>query len=113
MPHQWFIWRGALDHGKADFANTIAQTALKLWKSEVDDSYCCYEHFIIDTERGAGWHQFSGLSSPVINWYCAYYKPGQVTTGFDTLLLEKNWSSNQTCWIKLNRSNPDNEAQCW
>ncbi|WP_261837139.1 MGH1-like glycoside hydrolase domain-containing protein [Vibrio ishigakensis] len=110
MPHQWFIWRGALDHGKADFANTIAQTALKLWKSEVDDSYCCYEHFIIDTERGAGWHQFSGLSSPVINWYCAYYKPGQVTTGFDTLLLEKNWSSNQTCWIKLNRSNPDNEG---
>ncbi|MGR5437026.1 MGH1-like glycoside hydrolase domain-containing protein [Vibrio owensii] len=109
MPHQWFIWRGALDHGKFDFASHIAETALRLWKREVDDSYCCYEHFIIDTERGAGWHQFSGLSSPVINWFSAYYKPGKVTTGFDTLLLDEIWTNcAQSCWLKLTRVNNAN-----
>ncbi|HCM1552944.1 TPA: hypothetical protein N2951_001173 [Vibrio parahaemolyticus] len=111
MPHQWFIWRGALDHGKSDFANQIAQTALRLWQREVDESYCCYEHFIIDTERGAGWHQFSGLSSPVINWFSAYYKPGQITTGFDTLVLDENWTHcNQSYWAKLNRTNTENSG---
>ena len=73
-----------LDLGQADFAFKIAQTALDLWKAEVDDSYDCFEHFLIKSGRGAGWHQFSVLSSPVLAWFAAYYRPGRLTTGFDT-----------------------------
>jgi len=84
MPHQWFLWKTMLDLGQADFAYQIAQTALDLWKAEVDDSYDCFEHFLIESGRGAGWHQFSALSSPVLAWFSAYYRPGWLTAGFDT-----------------------------
>jgi hypothetical protein len=84
MPHQWFLWKTMLDLGQADFAFQIAQTALDLWKAEVDESYHCFEHFPIASGRGAGWHQFSALSSPVLAWFAAYYRPGRLTTGFDT-----------------------------
>ncbi len=83
MPHQWFLWKAMLDIGEADFAFQIAQTALDVWKAEVDESYRCFEHFRIDSGRGAGWHQFGALSAPVLAWYAAYYRPGRLTTGFD------------------------------
>ena len=50
----------------------------------MDESYDCFEHFLIESGRGAGWHQFSALSSPVLAWFAAYYRPGRLTTGFDT-----------------------------
>ena len=84
MPHQWFLWKTMLDLGQADFAFKIAQTALDLWREEVDYSYHCFEHFLIESGRGAGWHQFSALSSPVLAWFTAYYQPGRLTVGFDT-----------------------------
>jgi len=86
-----------LDLGQADFAFKIAQTALDLWKAEVDESYDCFEHFPIESGRGAGWHQFSSLSSPVLAWFAAYYRPGRLTTGFDTWIhrcdVEPDYSS--------------------
>ncbi len=90
MPHQWFFWKTMLDLGEADFANKIAKTALDLWKKEVENTYNCYEHFIINTGRGAGWHQFSGLSTPVLSWFNAYYQQGSLTTGFNIWVEEKN-----------------------
>ena len=83
MPHQWFLWKTMLDFGKHDLAFEIADTALKLWKKEVEASYNCYEHFVVESGRGAGWHQFGGLSSPVLAWFKAYYQPGTLTVGFD------------------------------
>ena len=50
----------------------------------MDASYYCFEHFIVQSGRGAGWHQFGGLSTPVLLWYGAYHRPGRLTTGFDT-----------------------------
>ena len=94
MPHQWFFWKTALDLGEGDFAFQIAQTALNLWKQEVEASYYCFEHFIIQTERGAGWHQFSGLSSPVLSWFNSYYRLGKLTTGMDTWIVQKTLSDN-------------------
>jgi hypothetical protein len=86
MPHQWFYWKTCLDLGRPDFAREIAETGLEVWRREVDASYNCYEHFGVATGRGAGWHHFSGLSTPVLSWYAAYYRPGRLTTGFDVWL---------------------------
>jgi hypothetical protein len=83
MPHQWFYWQTMLDLGRADDAHRIAQTALDMWRGEVESSYNCYEHFPIRSRRGAGWHQFSGLSSPVLSWFNAYFRPGRLTFGLD------------------------------
>ncbi|MBN1873289.1 MAG: hypothetical protein JXA33_03595 [Anaerolineae bacterium] len=84
MPHQWFFWKVLLDLGCADEAHRIARTALDIWKTEVEASYNCFEHFLVQTGRGAGWHHFGGLSTPVLCWYGAYHRPGRLTVGLDT-----------------------------
>ena len=91
MPHQWFFWKSLLDLGEGDFAWDVAKRALDVWRTEVDNTYNCKEHFVIETGRGAGWHQFGALSSPVMKWYSAYFKPGTLTAGFDVWVKEKSF----------------------
>jgi hypothetical protein len=93
MPHQYFFWKTCLDLGRPKFAWRIAKTGLDVWRREVDATYNCYEHFIVETGRGAGWHQFGGLSTPVLCWYGAYFRPGRLTTGFDVWIRSLNGSS--------------------
>jgi len=93
MPHQWFVWKTMLDLGKPQLAMQISKTALELFKRETDNSYYTFEHFLSETGRGAGWHQFSGLSSPLISWYNAGYKIGTVTTGFEIMLEKSTFNS--------------------
>lgn len=92
MPYQWMFFKTALDAGRTDFAFRLADTLLKLWQKECAASYHCFEHFMIKSRRGAGWHQFSGLSSPIVQLYASYYRPGTLTTGFDTFVREAKWS---------------------
>ena len=89
MPHQWILWKALFDYGEAELANEIARKALDLWEKEVSATYNCYEHFMVENGRGAGFHQFSGLSTPVLMWFEAYYKPMTVTSGFRTLVSDK------------------------
>lgn len=84
MSHQWFIWKTMLDLGDTDFAFAIADRALNIWKAETDFSYCTYECFNIATGRGGWFHNFGGLSAPVLVWADAYYKPGTLSAGFET-----------------------------
>ena len=93
MPHQMILWKTMLDLGRADLAKQIADTALENWERECEDSYNCYEHFMLATGRGGGWNNFSGLSSPVINWWDAYNKPGTLSTGFGTLVAKASWAA--------------------
>jgi hypothetical protein len=92
MHHQWFFWKALLDYGHTEKARQLAVTALELWKKEVDASYNCFEHFIVKTGRGAGWHHFGGLSTPVLAWFKAYFVKGSLTLGFDALVNTQNWS---------------------
>ncbi|MBI4926392.1 MAG: hypothetical protein HY835_01410 [Anaerolineae bacterium] len=112
MPHQWFIWKTALDMGRGDFAHQIAHTALDLWKREVETTYFCYEHFLIQSGRGAGWHQFSGLSSPVVSWFGAYHRPGRLTTGMNVWVEQQQFSANNRAFQgRLRLSGDPREAQ--
>ena len=83
FPHQWFIWKAMLDQGQGDFAWQIARTALAAYQNEAEASWVSAEHFEIATGQGTGWHQFSGLSSPIANWFHAYFVPGRLSTGYD------------------------------
>ncbi|MBN2064119.1 MAG: hypothetical protein JW745_04885, partial [Sedimentisphaerales bacterium] len=96
MPHQWFFWKALLDLGEGEFAWEVARRALDLWQKEVDATYNCNEHFIIETGRGAGWHQFGALSSPVLKWYAAYFRPGTLTTGFNAWLIRKDFAQDNS-----------------
>jgi len=96
MPHQWFIFKSMLDIGRGDIAFKIADRALNVWKAETERSYNCCEHFIIASGRGAGWHQFGGLSSPVMYWYKTYYIPGNFTSGYDVWVDALEFSGDNT-----------------
>jgi hypothetical protein len=107
MPHQWFVWKTMLDLGYGDFARQIAETGLALWQREVERTYNCYEHFAIESGRGAGWHQFGGLSTPVLAWYSAYYRPGRLTFGFDIWVKHQSFSADfKNCIVKLRQFAP-------
>jgi len=93
MPHQYLQWKAMLDLGLADRAQQIAFTGLKTWNDEINRTNQCYEHFLVEDGRGAGWHNFSGLSSPVVSWFTAYFKKGTLSTGFDTMVEEQKWNS--------------------
>ena len=94
MPHQWFFWKALLDLGYSQEAHHIARTALDLWQQEVDDSYGCFEHFMVESGRGAGWQHFTGISNPVLCWFGAYHRQGQFTTGFDAWVERREFTNN-------------------
>lgn len=96
IPHQMILWKTMLDLNLPDRAWQIASTALNKWEQECTDSYNCYEHFIIESGRGGGWYNFSGLSSPMINWFCAYFKPGTISTGFNAMVTKAEWNDDKT-----------------
>lgn len=79
-----------LDIGQNEFAYKIAERALNSWKQEVEFSYNTFEMIQIETQCGGWFHQFSGLSSPIVIWNHAYYKKGTITTGYETW-IEKKW----------------------
>lgn len=107
FPHQWFYWKAMFDLGHAGRARQIARTALDVWKQEVETSYYCFEHFIVESGRGAGWHQFSGLSTPVMSWYSAYHRPGRLTTGMDAWVRRQDFTGgNRRLEADLRFTNP-------
>ncbi|WP_248927594.1 MGH1-like glycoside hydrolase domain-containing protein [Paenibacillus hamazuiensis] len=96
MPHQWFFWKALLGLGEIEAARRIARTALDLWQAETEATYNCYEHFIVQSGRGAGWHHFGGLSAPVLGWFAAYHRPGTLTCGFDVWAERAKFSEDCT-----------------
>jgi len=92
MAHQWFFWKTMLDLGRADDAWRIASTALALWERETRETYNAFEHFTVAAGRGAGWHQFGGLSAPVLDWFGAYFRAGRATGGFDVWMRRCEFS---------------------
>ncbi len=92
LPHQWFFWKSMLDLGRADHAFKIASTALEVWRRETGRAHAAFEHFSVSSGRGAGWHHFSGLSCPVLNWFAAYYRPGNFNAGFDAFIESLDFS---------------------
>lgn len=99
MPHQWILWKSLLDKGEIKLAMKIAKTALEVWKKETEASGCTFENFMSANGRGAGYHQFSGLSTPVLMFYEALYVPGTVSTGFFAGVTTKKWNRDKS---KLN-----------
>ncbi len=98
MPHQWFMWKTMLDLGKPELAMRIAKKGLDVFEKETSNSYYTFEHFLSDSGRGAGWHQFSGLSTPVLSWFNACYKRGTVTTGFELWQQGGHFNADQSSY---------------
>jgi hypothetical protein len=94
FPHQWMLWKSMLDLGEAQFADQIAVTALDVWKKGVEESHGTFEFCRIANGKADGWPQFSGLSSPLLNWFFAYFHPGTVTSGFDLWVTKTSFGPN-------------------
>jgi glycogen debranching enzyme len=109
LPHQWFIWKAMLDIGRPDLARKIAVKGLDVFSREVDETYCSFEYYAIKNGRGAGWHQFTSLSSSVLPWFAAYYKPGTATSGFEVWVKSQSFGANNssyTAQLALDSSGP-------
>jgi hypothetical protein len=91
--HQWFLFKTMLDLGRGDLAVKIAQAGVETWHKSTQQTYDCMEHFSARPPYGAGWCQFSSLSSPALSWFAALYTPGRITLGFDVWLRQANYHS--------------------
>lgn len=98
IAHQWFFWKTLLDLDRPDLSLRIATAVLNAWSRETGESYNCCEHFLIESGRGCGWHQFSGLSTPVLIFFASCYCPGRLTVGFDVLPLEYRFTEGNTAF---------------
>ncbi len=107
MPHQWILAKALLDRGEVDFAFKIANTALSVWAREVDETYFCFEHFMSQNGRGAGFHQFSGLSTPVLMFFEWLYSPGHISAGFAVNVTKAEWNKDKTSLAATAVSNCD------
>ncbi len=96
FPHQWFIFKSMLDLGRADIAKDIAHLALNIWKREVESTYYTFEMVNTVTGLGGWFHNFGGLSTPLIMWLKAYYAPGTVNVGFDTYIEKTVFNEDKT-----------------
>lgn len=92
FPHEWILWNALLDKGERELATKIAMLSLQLSESEARETYNSLENISIMTGRGSGYHQFSGLSTPVLTWFKAYYTPNTISVGFLTCIFEKKYS---------------------
>jgi len=92
MPHQWFIWKAMITEGRLQEARKIAETALKVWKRNYEETYNNYEQFDARTGMGEGCHQFGGLSGPAAAFYNTYYKSGHITSGYDTQIHSSDFN---------------------
>jgi hypothetical protein len=100
------------DLGRPELAWKIAQKALDVWRTETDASYYTFEHFLANNGRGAGWHQFSALSTPVLPWFSAYFKPGTVTAGFEVLIKSQSFAAEHAGYeaeLAFDRATPAHE----
>lgn len=95
LVHQWFLFKTMLDLGRGELAVKIAKAGIDIWRSSTEESYDCIEHFTPKPPYGAGWCQFSSLSSPALIWFAALYTPGRVTVGFDTWVQQSSYQDRE------------------
>jgi hypothetical protein len=84
IPHQWFLWRAALDWGDLRLARAIPRLVAEVWEREVRRTHCSFELFKIGSGLGGGYPHFAGLSAPALAMIAAVSRAGRVTAGFDT-----------------------------
>lgn len=89
LPHCWFFWKALLDLGHGELAWRLADTVLTAWSGEFASAERTWEKMIISTARGAGWHHFGGLSSPLLVWYEAFHRPGRLSGGSSLWILDE------------------------
>ena len=85
-----------LDYNKLDRAHQIAEAVMNTFTFECDETYQCYENTRLSTGRASGWHNFSGLSSPVVNWFYSYYCKGTISTGMDAMIVSKKMATDHS-----------------
>ena len=97
IPHQWYAFLGMLSCAHVNDAFKIALTALDTWKNEAGASYNCYDHFVLETGRGGGWHCSSDTSAPLSLLYHALHTPGTVTAPPDLFVTASNFGEGYSC----------------
>ncbi|MGC9451160.1 MAG: MGH1-like glycoside hydrolase domain-containing protein [Oceanipulchritudo sp.] len=73
MPHNVMLWKALREQGLYAEARRLAEALLSNWEREARATYHCFELFRANTGRGSGWHQFSGLSAPLLLVYEAEF----------------------------------------
>jgi hypothetical protein len=90
---QWLLWKAYLDRGDGAHAADLAARVLGAYEEAVKAADGCPEWLNGDTGAAAGALDFSGDSCALIALHAAYHRPGTVSSGWETNLLDDHYDS--------------------
>lgn len=91
-PH-WIVWKALLDMGEPQLAQQAASRVLAAYAAAAQASGGCPQR--LDAADGAarGAADWSGDSACLIALYAAYHRPGMVSCGWNTYLLDDRYEA--------------------
>ena len=102
MPHEpgngavafgtnWLLWKALLDLGETETARKLADNLLRAYSAAQSSIEACPEALDGDTGLAAGAADVSGDAGTLLDLHAAYHRVGNVTTGWNLLLLDRKY----------------------
>lgn len=89
----WMLWKALLDLGEAETANRLAAKLLNGYHQAVAAQNLCPEWLDAENGRGMGAVDWSGDACVLLALDAAYHKPGVVSGGWDSGLLDHHYDT--------------------
>ncbi|MCW3052125.1 MAG: alpha-glucosidase, partial [Chthonomonadales bacterium] len=87
----WLLWKALLDLGETETARKLADNLLRSYHAAQISTDACPEALDGDTGLACGATDVSGDASTLLDLYSAYHQIGNVSSGWNVLLLDRHY----------------------
>lgn len=87
----WLLWKALLDLGETETAHKLADNLLRSYHAAQISTDACPEALDGDTGLAAGATDVSGDACTLLDLHAAYHQVGNITTGWNLLLLDRRY----------------------
>lgn len=87
----WLLWKALLDLGETETAHKLADNLLRSYHAAQLSTDACPEALDGDTGLACGATDVSGDACTLLDLYSAYHQVGNVSSGWNVLLLDRHY----------------------
>jgi hypothetical protein len=87
----WLLWKALLDLGETETARKLAENLLRAYSAAQTSTNACPEALDGDTGLACGATDVSGDACTLLDLHAAYHQVGNITTGWNLLLLDRRY----------------------
>ncbi len=108
LDYNWLIWKSLLDIGDTEYARQLSENLIKAFHQSCELSGGVPEFIGHNNTEVHTANDYTGENCALIALYNAYHNPGQVSSGWDTVILEHRFDAAQdTCHIVMRNLRPE------